>query len=70
MPQETAGARTFLAAAAVFVLGFVYRLPDATSLINDHFMHCLGAAAAVGTAAGARRRLAGHAAPDRSVCWR
>ena len=39
MPQETAGARTFLAAAAVFVLGFVYRLPDATSLINDHFMH-------------------------------
>ena len=27
------------AAAAVFVLAFVYRLPDATSLINDHFMH-------------------------------
>jgi len=25
--------------AGVFVLAFVYRLPDATSLINDHFMH-------------------------------
>ena len=37
--RGVAGARTFLAAAAVFVLGFVYRLPDATSLINDHFMH-------------------------------
>src|SRR5688572_28577940 len=37
--EGVAGARTFLAAAVVFVLGFVYRLPDATSLINDHFMH-------------------------------
>ena len=25
--------------AAVFVLAFLYRLPDATELINDHFMH-------------------------------
>lgn len=39
MPQGTAGARTFLAAAVVFLLGFIYRLPDATSLVNDHFMH-------------------------------
>lgn len=37
--RGVAGARAILAAAAVFVLGFVYRLPDATSLINDHFMH-------------------------------
>ena len=37
--RGVAGARTFLAAAVIFVLGFVYRLPDATSLINDHFMH-------------------------------
>lgn len=38
-PDRAAGARIVLAAAAVFVLAFVYRLPDATSLINDHFMH-------------------------------
>lgn len=31
--------RSIIAGAAVFVLSFVYRLPDAASLINDHFMH-------------------------------
>ena len=31
--------RPIIAGAAVGVLSFVYRLPDAASLINDHFMH-------------------------------
>jgi hypothetical protein len=31
--------RTLAAGLAVFTLAFVYRLPDATALINDHFMH-------------------------------
>ena len=31
--------RSIIVGAAVFVLSFVYRLPDAASLINDHFMH-------------------------------
>jgi hypothetical protein len=36
MPQE---ARAAGAGLAIFVLAFLYRLPDATALINDHFMH-------------------------------
>jgi hypothetical protein len=32
-------AQTIGAGIAVFVLAFLYRLPDATELINDHFMH-------------------------------
>ena len=32
-------ARTFGAGLAIFILAFLYRLPDATALINDHFMH-------------------------------
>jgi hypothetical protein len=31
--------RPVITGAAIFVLSFVYRLPDAASLINDHFMH-------------------------------
>ena len=31
--------RTIGTSVAVFVLAFLYRLPDATELINDHFMH-------------------------------
>ena len=31
--------RAIIAGAAVGLLSFVYRLPDAASLINDHFMH-------------------------------
>ena len=38
-PERVAGVRIVLAASTVCVLAFVYRLPDATSLINDHFMH-------------------------------
>lgn len=36
MHQE---ARAAGAGLAIFVLAFLYRLPDATALINDHFMH-------------------------------
>ena len=32
-------AQTIGTSVAVFVLAFLYRLPDATALINDHFMH-------------------------------
>lgn len=32
-------ARAAGAGLAIFVLAFLYRLPDATALINDHFMH-------------------------------
>ena len=39
-PVRVAGrARTISASVAVFALAFLYRLPDATELINDHFMH-------------------------------
>src|SRR5918993_1418393 len=31
--------RTIGAGVAVFAAAFLYRLPDATALINDHFMH-------------------------------
>ncbi len=31
--------RTIIAGVAVFLFAFLYRLPDATELINDHFMH-------------------------------
>jgi len=34
-----ARAQTIGIGAAIFALGFLYRLPDATGLINDHFMH-------------------------------
>ena len=32
-------ARAAGAGVAIFVVAFLYRLPDATALINDHFMH-------------------------------
>ena len=40
-PPARAGwrARTIWTGVAVFVSAFLYRLPDATALINDHFMH-------------------------------
>src|SRR5262245_47796274 len=37
--RVAARARTFVAGAAVFVAALLYRFPDATELINDHFMH-------------------------------
>ena len=37
--RVTARAQTIGTSVAVFVLAFLYRLPDATELINDHFMH-------------------------------
>ncbi len=37
--RVVARAQTLGSGVAVFVLAFLYRLPDATALINDHFMH-------------------------------
>jgi hypothetical protein len=37
--RAAARAQTIGTRVAVFVLAFLYRLPDATELINDHFMH-------------------------------
>src|SRR6185503_2997835 len=37
--RAAARAQTIGTSVAVFVLAFLYRLPDATELINDHFMH-------------------------------
>jgi hypothetical protein len=39
MPVDVPRLRTIGAGVAVFAAAFLYRLPDATSLINDHFMH-------------------------------
>lgn len=39
MPGDVPRLRTIGAGAAVFAVAFLYRLPDATALINDHFMH-------------------------------
>jgi hypothetical protein len=37
--RRATGAPTFVSAFGVFILAFLYRLPDATGLVNDHFMH-------------------------------
>src|SRR5688572_23991029 len=39
MRRVAARAQTIGTGFAVFVLAFLYRLPDASDLINDHFMH-------------------------------
>ncbi len=39
MPVDVPRTRIIGAGVAVFAAAFLYRLPDATALINDHFMH-------------------------------
>jgi hypothetical protein len=38
-PRVASRARAIGTGVVVFVVAFLYRLPDATALINDHFMH-------------------------------